>query len=381
MPEAVVHNAERIKSYEDAIGFLEVEDLLDATLALEQHVDPFLLDRPSREDELKSWRDQAIHAEVGTQRLASEFDDLFEPRNGSVQQNIGKRALAMMPPSPDLDVLGFIRNHAPYLEEWQRDVVDIVRSESLYFYPQRRTKIMNEGWAAYWHKRIMREMGDRNLITDEENEVWWKLHSGVVAPNPRSLNPYYLGMKMYEYLEEYRNGTLTDDETAWLKKEGIPTYPRYEGPLKDSPATEYLRDIMMHNDDQSFLRNYFNKIVSDRMDMYIYETHQPHPLYPPVTIIMQDGWRAIREKLVSSMDNSGIPYITVKDGDYNKSGELYLQHQFDGRSLDPEYIEKTLPYVFKLWQRTVHIETVEAKTNKTLTYSFDGSDLKKDTKA
>lgn len=380
MPEAVRHNAERIKSYEDTQGILAVEEFLDAALAIEQHVDPFLLERPSRDDELKQWRELTTREEKSTQRFDNEFDDLFEPRTGSVHQNLGKRALALMPPSPDLDILGFIRNHAPYLEDWQRDIVDIVRSESLYFYPQRRTKIMNEGWAAYWHKRLMREMGDRDLITDAESETWRQLHAGVVAPNPRSLNPYYLGMKMYEYLEDYRNGTLTEEETSYLRKEGITTYPKYEGPLKDSPATPFLRDIMMHNDDQSFIRNHFNKIVADRMEMYIYEERQTRPYFPPVTVVAKDGWERIREMLVTSMDNSGVPYITVTDGDYKKAGELYLEHQFDGRSLDPEYVEKTLPYLHRLWQRTVHIETKEAKTNKKLIYSFDGSEFKKITK-
>jgi len=376
MPEAVARSAARVRTYEEEEGLLDVEKFLDAALAIDQHVDPYSIDRPSREDELTAWRDEATRREKKP-RLVDEFEDLFGPRAATVEQDLGRRAIVQVPPEPDSDILGFIRNHAPYLEDWQRDIVDTVRNESLYFYPQRRTKIMNEGWAAYWHKRIMREMGGRGLITGEESETWWRLHSGVVAPNPRQLNPYYLGMKMYEYIEDYYNGTLTEEETAWLEREGIATYPRYEGPLKDSPAMPKLREAMIYNDDQSFIRNYFNKIVSDRMELYIYEKRQATPFHPAADVVVENGWEQIREILVSQKDNNGVPRINVMNGDYRNAGELYLKHEYDGRSLDPKYVEKTLPYVYTLWQRPVHIETVEKHTNRKLTYRYDGHEFLK----
>ena len=375
MPEAVARSAARVELYEREEGRIEVEEFLDAVLAIEQHIDPYLIHRPQKDEELLTWREQAERVNRPPQALNDEFADLFDAPRPNTTHELGRHALTLIPPTLDADLLGFIRNHAPYLQEWQRDIVDIVRSESLYFYPQRRTKIMNEGWAAYWHKRIMREMGDRDLITGKENEQWWKLHSGVVAPNPQSLNPYYLGMKMYEYLEDYYNGTLTDEETAWLKREGVEVFPRYNGPLKDSPATERLRDVMIHNDDQSFIRNYFNKIVADRMDLYIYEERRASPLDEPEKVIVENGWEKLRAMLVQSMDNNGMPHIFVKDGDYHSAGELYLYHEFDGRSLDSTYVEKTLPYIYKLWQRPVYLETKHPKTHLGLTYSYDGNAL------
>lgn len=376
MPEAAARSAMLIQSYEEREGRIAVEQTLDAALAIEQHVDPYHIHRLDRNAELVKWREQAAKNARPVRHGVNEFDDLL-PRSGPTQQNLGRQALFMMPPSPDQDLLGFIRNHAPYLEDWQRDVVDIVRSEALYFYPQRRTKIMNEGWAAYWHKRIMREMGDRGLITDAENEAWWKLHSGVVGPSPRSINPYYLGMKIYEYIEDYYNGTLTDEETAQLKKEGIATYPRYEGPLKDSPAVPHLREAMMYNDDQSFIRNYFNKIIADRTEMYIYEERHPSPYQQPELVVIEDGWMKIRDMLTKSMDNNGIPRIDVVNGDHNNTGELYLKHEYDGRPLDPIYVEKTLPYIYELWKRNVYLETVDSINEKTLIYLYDGNKISK----
>lgn len=371
MPEAAAKSASRIREYEEKEGRLAIERFLDATLAVEEHIDPYLPQRPSKEEEFRTWREQAEHNLRSKPKISGEFDDILGLGEKSEVSEVRPKAVIHVPPTPDRDVLGFIRNHAPYLENWQRDIVDIVRSESIYFYPQRRTKIMNEGWAAYWHKRIMREMGNRNLISDADNEAWWKLHSGVVAENKKSLNPYYLGMKIYEYLEDYWNGNLTDEENAWLKKEKIPVQPHFEGRLEDSPASEVLRDAMIHNDDQSFVRNYFNKIVSDRMNMFVYEERE---MFDGSTqeVVKSTGWKDIRDKLVESLDNSGTPYIVVVDGDYNNANELYLRHEFDGKTLDTEYVKKTLPYIYTLWQRPVYLETTNSNSDKKLRYVYDG---------
>ena len=93
----------------------------------------------------------------------------------------GRRRLGV-PLEPEEDILLFIRDHNRHLEAWEQDLLTIVHKQAQYFIPQIETKIMNEGWAAYWHKRIMREMGDRDLISDADNEAWWKVHSSVVGP-------------------------------------------------------------------------------------------------------------------------------------------------------------------------------------------------------
>lgn len=378
MPEiAALHNA-RMKSYEQSEGRLQVEQLLDAVLAIEEHVDPYAPDRPARSDEIANWKQMALDKSRPKAVKQDRFDEIFNQSEKpvSLEAKMGRVAL-QMPPEPDRDLLGFIRNHAPHLEDWQRDVVDMVRDESLYFYPQRRTKIMNEGWAAYWHKRIMREVGDRNLISDSDNEAWWKVHSGVVQPNPRQLNPYYLGMKMYEYIEDYYNGNLTEDEINWLKKEGKTVYPKFEGDLKDSPAAPRLREAMMYNDDQSFIRNHFDKIVADRMNLYVYEKQKSTMYGPERDVIKSTGWKDIRDVLVNSKVNCGNPLIEVIDGNYNDTHDLYLRHSFDGRTLDPDYITKTLPYIYYLWQRPVYLETTEASSSKVVVHSFDGKTMSK----
>lgn len=370
MPYVSARHANKISSYEEEYGELEVEKFLDAVLSIEEHIDPYKIKRPGATEELDKWRQDAERAARPKEMPKHEFSDLFEERQPkTTAQEMGRVALNV-PPQPDRDLLGFIRNHAPYLEEWQRDTIDMIRDESLYFYPQRRTKIMNEGWAAFWHKRIMHEMSNRGHITSAENEAWWRVHSSVVAPNPKQLNPYYLGMKVYEYLEDYYNGNLSDSEVSWLRQQGREIYPHFEGELKDSPASTKLREVMMMNDDQSFIRNYFDKNVSDRMNMYVFEEikgwdGEVHK------VVSETGWEAVRAQLVQNLDNASTPYITVVNGDYKRSGELYLRHSFDGRELDSSYISKTLPYIYSMWQRPVHLETANEKGEK-VTYKYDG---------
>lgn len=348
MPRDSAINGERIRKYESEYGREEIETFLDSVLAIESHTDPFRKKRPYREAELNIWRNK--HEE----KVSLDLEKLQDSRKGmTVRQKIASVAMNI-PPEPDKDILGFIRNHAPYLEEWQRDIVDIVRDEAIYFYPQRRTKIMNEGWAAYWHKRIMQQMGDRGLITDDEDLAWFKVHSGVVQPSTKQLNPYHLGMKIYEYLEDYYNGNLSDKEVEWLRRQGKEIYPRFDGELKDSPAADKLREVMETNDDQSFIRNYFDKNVSERIHMYAYEKNERGE-----DVIKSTGWQDVRDKLIGMLDNSGRPSIVVVDGDYEKAGSLYLRHEFDDKNLDPSYINKTLPYVQNLWGRTVMLETVQ----------------------
>lgn len=367
MPDAAAHHAERVRKYEHEIGRLAVEATLDDVLSIEHNIDPYKPNRPQKNEEIKTWRADKIKAAEAAKKRLNRMDTPIRPVD---RPKSPLEDRVQIPPKPDADLLGIIRNYAPYLEDWQRDIVDIVRSESEYFYPQMRTKIMNEGWAAYWHKRIMRRMREEDLITDQEDESWQVLHSRIVAPNKQQLNPYYLGMKMYEYLEDYFNGNLSADEQAWLQEQDVKVPPHYDGPFEDSPAIEKLREIMTYNDDQSFIRNYFNKIVADRMNMYIYEDYE---LFDGsvIKVVSETGWMQIRDHLVNSMVNCGIPLIEVEDTDYSERGELYLVHKFDGRNLDSEYIDKTLPHIYQLWQRPVYLETVNPENGDPVVYMCD----------
>ncbi|MDF2935973.1 MAG: stage sporulation protein, partial [Paenibacillaceae bacterium] len=156
MVESMSATAERIRSYEIKYGTERVEQFIDAVLAIQEHVDPDLVRpyRPNRYDmDGDGVMDQAEEATVKT----TGYEDLWELENtedGAADEDKPKR----FPPKPEKDILWFIQEYSPVLEPWQRDILTMLRDEMLYFWPQMETKIMNEGWASYWHQRILREL-------------------------------------------------------------------------------------------------------------------------------------------------------------------------------------------------------------------------------
>ncbi len=370
MPNAAAVSAARIRNYEFKYGRESVERFLDAALSIAEHVDPFQVTRLPKGDQLAKWK---AEYEAGQKPSAGmgEFDDLFEnSAKGQAGQKTEPQPIPI-PYQPEKDIIGFIADFAPYLEDWQRDVLQIVRMESMYFHPQGRTKIMNEGWATYWLKRIMREMSDRGFLDQAEQIRWIAMHTGIIDPTSKGVNPYYFGMKLFDFIEDYHNGNLEDQERRWLEREKLPVYPEYQGDFVGSPGYRMAREVMTGDDDQSFVRNYFNKIPADRMSVYVYEkiTESDRVL----TVISDRGWERIRDRLVSSMDNSGDPYLVVTDADHDKNQSLYIKHLYEGQELDLEYLKRTLPHLYSLWGRPVYVETVIGASRAV--FSYDGKQI------
>lgn len=229
-------------------------------------------------------------------------------------------------------MLIFIEQHSRELEDWQRDILTMMREEMLYFWPQLETKIMNEGWATYWHQRILRELD----LTTAETLDYAKLNAGVVQPSKTSINPYYLGLKIFEDIEERYN-----KPTKEMQKRGI----------KPNSGREKIFEVREIDSDTSFLRNYLTKELVEREDLYVFAKEGNEYR------ITDKEYESISNQLVSMRVNGGFPYIVVVDGDFKRGGELYLKHCYEGMELDQQYLEEVLRYIYKLWGRPVHLET------------------------
>ncbi len=336
MIEGASINSERLRKYEFRHGRLEVEQFLDKVLCIEEHVDPNL-DMRSKEWERKA-------PESSRRRPATQYDDLFA-LDSSVDED-GEAPRRKFPPEPEKDLLLFLAENSRYLEDWQRDVIHIVRQEQLYFVPQMQTKIMNEGWASYWHREIMHELD----LTEDEFMQFANMNAAVVAPSPQQVNPYYVGLKIFESIKK-RWDEPTAFETTELGRNGS------EGIAKIFEVRELDNDV-------SFLRNYLTKDLVDELDLYIYKREGDQ------LVVVEKDWKKIRDTLVASLTNFGVPYIVVEDADFHRNGELYLKHQYEGQELDIKYAEKTLEAVCGLWGRPVHIETV--LDDRKLLISHDG---------
>ncbi|MCU9595699.1 SpoVR family protein [Caldibacillus thermolactis] len=344
MVESMAATAERIRQYEIEYGRQEVESFLDAVLAIEEHIDPSLV-RPTLE-----WTLDNVEYEEEEPVQSTPYDDLWYLENRNMPKPKKRKRMKKFPPHPEKDVLLFIIQYSRELEEWQRDIMTMIREEMLYFWPQLETKIMNEGWASFWHQRILREM---DLTSDEALE-FAKLNAGVVQPSKTSINPYYLGLKIFEDIEERYN-----NPTEEMKKLGV----------KPGSGREKIFEVREIESDQSFLRNYLTKELVMREDMYLFQKQGRE--YK----IVDKNWENVRDQLVNMRINGGFPYITVNDGDYLKNGELYLKHHYEGIELDLKYLEKVLPYIYQLWGRNVHLETVVEE--KPILFSYDGRSVQR----
>ncbi|MBW3490682.1 MULTISPECIES: stage V sporulation protein SpoVR [Bacillus] len=339
MVESMSATAERVKAYEHKYGKEEVETFLDAVLAIQEHIDPSLM-RPKL-----AWSIEDLEEDVEKKKI-SQYDDLWnlDDRNKKRERpNMHKKK--KIPPQPEKDLLLFIEEYSRELEEWQRDILTMMREEMLYFWPQLETKIMNEGWASYWHQRILREMD----LTSGEAIEFAKLNAGVVQPSKTSINPYYLGIKMFEDIEERYN-----NPTEEMKRRGV----------KPGSGREKMFEVREIEWDVSFLRNYLNKELVMREDMYLFQRQGKE--YK----VIDKEWEHVRDQLVNMRTNGGFPYLVVEDGDYLKNGELYIKHSYEGIELDLKYLEKVLPYLHQLWGRTVHMESMVE--SKGVVFSYDG---------
>ena len=242
----------------------------------------------------------------------------------------GRKPLPAIPPRPERDLLWFIAHYAPELEGWERDIFLAVREESFYFYPVFACQIMNEGWASYWHARLLREA---DFLPSDLYVEAVKAHSDVVRPFAAdhqlslAINPYHLGFSIWEDLIERR-------------------------------GLAFARQVMRDEDDFSFVRNYLSVDLAERLDLFVYEADHEGGIR-----IAERDIHAIREAILAPRFNYGAPRIAVKAMHVDGSLELVHDHEGDGRGLDLTRAERVLDYIARVWRRPVSLQTVGTSGN------------------
>jgi stage V sporulation protein R len=338
-------HADRVRHYVDtpSIGLEKVESFLDAAHALSLQCRRNLAVKKLSEE---AERERLI-------AVATPRPDPFQRIHR--RQEAIEPDLRRIPPVPDDDVLLFIRDHNPYLQEWEKDLLTIVHEEAQYFIPQIETKIMNEGWASFWHKRIL----DALVLPQELHLEFLVRHNQVVRPIPGQLNPYHLGLRAWEDIE--RRG----DQPTPEERENLP-------PGKTGRALLFeTREV---DRDASFLRRWLHESLMRELDLFRYEPKGDDLVVSDVSD--EDGWRQVKETLIKSVGMGSIPVIRIEDADYNHNRTLLLTHGHDGRDLQLEYAEKTLGYLYRLWGREVALDTAVNGKRTSLTYGERGFSAK-----
>lgn len=331
----------RVRSYveDPSIGIDKVETVLDAAHAIS----------------LQCRRNLSVHKR-SPEEARQEIIDRAKPPDDPFQ-SIHRRVeyqepdLRRVPLEPDEDILPFIRDHNPYLAEWEKDLLTIVHESAQYFIPQIETKIMNEGWATYWHKRIL----DSLELPQELQIEFIVRHNQVVRPTPGSLNPYHLGLRLWEDIRRRCDEPEPGEEVP-------------EGSARS--GTEKLFEVRAVDRDVSFLRRHLTERLIRELNLFEYRAQGDNVVVSKVA--SQEGWKQIKETLIQSVGMTAVPVIRVVDSDYGQSHTLYLVHEHDGRDLQLEYAEKTLSFTYSLWHREVALETTIDGSRVLLSFGEQG---------
>jgi len=339
-------HADRVRRYveDPSIGLEKVERILDAAHALSLQCRRNLTIRKQTEAEQKE-------AKLQDSKPATDPFQSVHRRKEWVSPDLGK-----VPLYPEEDILLFIRDHNPQLAEWEKDLLTIVHEQAQYFIPQIETKIMNEGWASFWHKRILETLDlPQNLRIE-----FIVRHTQVLSPSPGNLNPYHVGLKVWE-----------DIERRWSP--GNQESEKNHAP-KSKTAAEKIFEVREVERDSSFLRRYLTEELVRDLNLFEYQSRGNEKVVSRVAD--EDNWQAIKDTLIQNVGTGTIPVIKVEDSDYGQNRGLFLRHFHDGRDLQLEYAEKTLNYLRQLWGREVALETILNEKKSLLCFSDDKLTIK-----
>jgi stage V sporulation protein R len=213
----------------------------------------------------------------------------------------------------DYNLLGFIRDRARNLEDWQRDLISMVEKRGRYFIPQAKTKIMNEGWAVMIHEKIMHDLE----LPDKYQLAFLKSHNQVVRPIVGRINPYHLGYSMFKDIEE---------------KHGF----------------EECKLVRETHDDESFLRKYLDEEMCTKLNLFSYSFGRSTSRYAIDDVSDKEGWKSVKKALISNTGINSVPVVLV-EGINKKMNTLYLKHEHDGRDLELSYATRVYDNILRLW--------------------------------
>lgn len=347
----------------EKLGPDRVENFLDTALCLDNLVDPQGLFEAAKEEASDRPEMDPARAPIAKLKAKDYMDKYINPPEflESQRQKLVDelKRKSRVPESPTQDILGFLIEHAP-LENWEREVLTIIRREAYYFLPQAQTKIMNEGWASYWHSLIM----TRHKLTDQEVIDYACSHAGTVSMSGGRFNPYKIGLELFRDIEdrwnkgkfglEYDNCQDIAEKKSWNRNLG-------EGRKKIFEVRRVYNDV-------TFIDEFLTPEFCAEHKLFTFSLNPKSHEYE----IASREFQKIKMQLLHQLTNRGNPRIFVIDGNYANRGELLLAHRYEGSEIKLATAKDTLMNLQKCWRRPVHLQTLIQEQPKLL--SFDGQE-------
>jgi stage V sporulation protein R len=353
MIDGMANHAARVRRHMSRHGQDTVEDFIDTCLSLENLIDPMspyiVRSRETKPDDEDDPPDKS-----GRLRAKGYMESFINPpeyleKQKKKREEEAKRQKRRFPEQPRRDVMQFLIEHAP-LDHWQADVLEIVRDEAYYFAPQAMTKIMNEGWASYWHSKILTQ----KALTAAEVIDYADANSGVMATSPGRLNPYKLGIELLRNIEdrwnrgqfgkEWDECDSMDQKRHWDRRTGL--------------GMKRLFEVRKLYNDITFIDEFFTLEFCIEQKFYAFGFSERSGNWE----IMSREFKKVKDQLLKQLTNRGQPVIVVEDGNFENRSELLLRHIHEGIDLDGSQARDTLRNTAKLWTRPVSLLTkVEGK--------------------
>ncbi len=364
--DKMANHGARVRKHAGRYGITKIEEFIDQCLSLENLIDPhaaFSGKRPVPRDDDSSGDLSTATREVPRLRAKDYMQPFINPVEfldaQRARMDREQEKSKNFPEHPERDVLRFLLDNAP-LERWEHDILEVIREEALYFTPQRQTKIMNEGWATYWHSKLMTEkiLDASEIIDFAENA------SAVLRTSGGRLNPYKLGYELYRNIEERWDKGQFGKE--WEECDDLAEKKNWN--QRSGLGREKIFQVRALYNDITFLDEFITPEFCAEHKLFSFAWSSRNDRFE----IESREFRQVKQKLLFGLINGGQPYVYVLDANYDNRGELYLKHEHQGLDLRIDYAREVLKALQRVWKRPVNLETV--LENKPAVMRFDGKD-------
>ncbi len=346
----LVYAKNYVAECEERHGLEAVELLLDSCHALMNYG----VDRYRRPSKL-SFAQELARAKEREAYAQQQVNELWRTLPRKASKDGADKEAPRFPSEPQENLLYFIEKNAPLLEPWQREIVRIVRKIAQYFYPQRQTQVMNEGWATFWHHHLLNTMYDDGYLEDGIMIEWLKAHTNVVFQPPvdhpgyRGINPYALGLAMYSDIKRICQAP-TEEDRQWFPE------------LAGRDWLETLDHAMRNFKDESFIGQYLSPRVMRAFRLFAVVDDETEPTLEVSAIHDETGYRSLRETMSRQYDlGSREPNIQVWNVNLRGDRSLTLRHVRDHERPLNERTEEVVKHVARLWGFRVRLESVDSR--------------------
>lgn len=364
MMDAMANHKTKVQRTINEHGYEKVENFIDICLSIDNLIDfysPLIKRHGVSTASVGVDKDDVARTDHKLKSDRGYLDRYINPKDYlEERRKVAKEKTAdaqKFPPEPYKDVMEFLLEYAP-IENWQREILALIREEAYYFAPQGQTKIMNEGWASYWHSKIMTQ----KILSDSEIIDFADHHSGTVSMQPGRINPYKVGIELFRDIEdrwnkgkfgkEYEECDDMVEKLRWNKNLGL--------------GRDKIFEVRRIYNDVTFIDAFLTPEFCVRHKLFAFDYNKQSSEY----VISSRDFKAIKDKFLFQLTNFGQPFIEVVDGNYGNRSELLLLHRHDGIDLKVDYAQEVLKNLFQIWHRPVLIQT--KVDDKLKIYGFDG---------